>query len=342
MYLMAEAPFATDACRVVPEASWVYAPQRPCDTWGADVRLFGSRIVGVVNERSWFCLDRNGAVLWERRGLGRPNHPNGLAGEVLVAAERRGNDGPWIAEFGVYGIDLTSGRLLWTSHAPGGWGRFVRLLDFVPDFTNEIRDSPHAVLNGEIVTESGRRLDPRTGRDLGRLDALPPGLRADDETFSRQLLVEKKVSIGALGVLIAGRPGEHQERGLVEAEPLRFHLVSPEGDVRWVFDGEAEERIAEPGYWELSFDRFGDYVLLIVADSTTRSEGLAPRSLLFLDLRNGQVSEATSISHEPLRWACLAGADAEGLLISACDASRHYRLMHFPWDPGESIRGPTP
>ena len=64
---------------------------------------------------------------------------------------------------------MKSGNLLWTSHARGWWGRVVRVLDYVPGFTNELRDTPHHISGSEVFCDSGRVLDLLTGTDLRRI-----------------------------------------------------------------------------------------------------------------------------------------------------------------------------
>src|SRR5262249_7436635 len=92
----------------------------------------------------------------------------GLTEDVAVASETR-SDGPWTADFGCYGISLKTGDLLWASHAAGLWGRVLRLLDSVPFFTNDLRDTPARVRGNEVICNSGRVLDVHTGADLRRV-----------------------------------------------------------------------------------------------------------------------------------------------------------------------------
>jgi hypothetical protein len=112
--------------------------------------------------------------LWDRR-IRRADTIRGIQDGVIVASEMR-SDGPWTLDFGCYGIDLETGTLLWVSHRDGLYGTIVRVLDYLPGFTNELRDSPHEIRAGEVVCKSGRVLDLRTGRLLRRMsrDALPP------------------------------------------------------------------------------------------------------------------------------------------------------------------------
>jgi len=233
---------------IVPEPCWTCSPERAAPVWEADVHLFPEHVACVLNGRIWFCLQRpSGHLLWERRRLGRPNRICGLAADVLVATEQRCNDGPSSADFGVYGISLAAGRLLWTSHAPGRWGRFLRLLDFIPDFTNELRDEPLHIDGEETLTFRGRRLEAVTGKDFGCRE-VPVELRRENERFASRLLAWKEVPIAGLGTLVAGSPENPEEAGVVDSGPLRFHLRSPEGEVRWEFDAVGNStRVARSG-----------------------------------------------------------------------------------------------
>src|SRR3954470_22795843 len=148
---------------IEPDLIWTFGVrQRLTDGYG-HVELLPHHVLG-----QWFCVDRaTGRRAWERRFF-RPNNVVGIADGVIVASEMR-SDGPWTADFGCYGISLESGRLLWTSHADGWWGRFVRMLDFVPGFTNELRDAPVDVTGCRCTCGSGRVLDVRTGHTVRRL-----------------------------------------------------------------------------------------------------------------------------------------------------------------------------
>ena len=73
------------------------------------------------------------------------------------------SDGPWSGLLGCYGISLENGQLLWTSHGSGIWGRLGRLLDFVPGFANEFRDTPRQIKDGKNFCDSGRIIDIQTG-----------------------------------------------------------------------------------------------------------------------------------------------------------------------------------
>ncbi len=145
--------------------AWSFGSKKPLTKWYGHVHLLADCVVG-----QWFCADRTTGKLRWRGKLLRPNTILGFDSGVIVASEMR-SDGLWTADFGCYGISLEDGRLLWTSHGSGLWGRIVRLLDFVPGFTNELRDTPHHVQNGKVFCNSGRVLDVKSGMLLHKVDA---------------------------------------------------------------------------------------------------------------------------------------------------------------------------
>lgn len=142
---------------------WTFASKKSLTQWYGHVHLLPHHVVG-----QWFCLERTtGSPKWQRTFF-RPNTIRAFDSGVIVASEMR-SDGPWTADFGCYGISLEKGRLLWTSHGSGFWGRIVRLLDFLPGFTNELRDSPHHVEDGKLFCNSGRVIEVKTGKLLHKL-----------------------------------------------------------------------------------------------------------------------------------------------------------------------------
>src|SRR5262249_6885831 len=130
----------------------------------------------------------------------------------------------WLV-LGIYAISLETGRLLWGSHGAGWWGRVVRLLDYMPDFTNEPRDTPLVVRSTAVVTQQGRILDLWTGVPRGRLKR--------DEL--KALHTEPAAPSGRSGRSVdggidCGRRGtirEQQENG-------KFFLEDHQGTVSWV------------------------------------------------------------------------------------------------------------
>ncbi len=148
---------------VNPTPQWSVTAHYSLTDWYGHVHLLPNKVLG-----QWICVDRlEGKILWEKR-FARPNTICGVEQNVIVASEKR-SDGPWTLDFGCYGISVETGKLLWTSHGQGSWGKLLRVCDFVPGSTNEFRDSPHHLENGECFCTSGRVLDVSTGADLRRV-----------------------------------------------------------------------------------------------------------------------------------------------------------------------------
>ncbi len=73
------------------------------------------------------------------------------------------SDGPWTADFGVYAISADTGKLLWSNHGNGILGVLARICDYIPGFTNELRDSPKYICDQYLLTEKGRIIDITSG-----------------------------------------------------------------------------------------------------------------------------------------------------------------------------------
>ncbi len=152
--------------------TWSCTAKYSLTKWYGQVALLDDLVLG-----QWICIQRsNGHILWER-GFWRPNAVVGVTDDVIVATETR-SDGPWTCDFGCYGISLRTGELIWVSHRNGLWGKIVRLFDYIPAFTNELRDRATSVQDGVVFCESGRVLDVRTGAFLRRVPkaGLPSGV----------------------------------------------------------------------------------------------------------------------------------------------------------------------
>ena len=150
---------------------WSYSYPLPPNYFDFQVEVCDEATLVLDNvARRIVCLEsETGAQRWVHRRVyaERANTVKGATEGVLVLAEYRGNDGPWGADFGVYRYDLQTGEFLGASHGEGGGGRFLHWLDWVPDFTNELRQTSVAVCNGKITTDAGRVLDARSGEVVG-------------------------------------------------------------------------------------------------------------------------------------------------------------------------------
>lgn len=141
------------------EPRWSYSTPLGLSKWYGHVDYYDQYVIG-----QWFVLDSETGKLYWSRQFFRPTTICGFANDVIVATETR-SDGPWTADFGIYGIDARSGSLRWVNHGRGLWGKLLRYLDYVPGFTNEFRDVPKCLVDQYVVTARGRILDVRTGHD---------------------------------------------------------------------------------------------------------------------------------------------------------------------------------
>jgi hypothetical protein len=305
---------------------WTYTARSPLTQWYGHVHLLPSKVLG-----QWFGLDRaDGRVLW-RRWFFRPDTVVGVAGEVVVASETQ-SDGPWTAEFGCYGISLETGELLWTAHAGGVWGPLLRLLDFVPGFTNDLRDAPVLVRGGEVVCASGRVLDAHRGRDLRRVPAheIQGPTRQPSEA---EVLYQGRLQGGYTKVRLAnGRwlshkawPGEDAGSG------FRLYVLGEDEAIRWQFD------LASTGYHVAgnyySYRYAGPYLYLLVSEGRPQRDvpgqpGFVPPNpavyrLLTLDLSREVVAQDFRVDDSPVDEGRIEDADRAGLLVSL--SHRHLR-----------------
>ncbi|HAI10070.1 MAG TPA: hypothetical protein DCM28_00065, partial [Phycisphaerales bacterium] len=123
----------------------------------------GSWVIG-----SRFVLEREtGKELWHRQFV-RPNMLFDCTDQMLIETEWR-SDSPFAnGLWGIYGIDLINGRIRWVNHANGYRGKFLRLLDYIPAYTNGFRDSPKQLIGDVLVTHNNRYLDVHTGESTDK------------------------------------------------------------------------------------------------------------------------------------------------------------------------------
>ena len=161
------------------EPRWTYSNASGLRKWYGHVDYYGPYVIG-----QWFTLDADsGKEHWSRKSL-RANTICGCSHDVIVASEMR-SDGPWTADFGIYGISAQTGAMLWINHGRGLWGKLLRCFDYVPGFTNEFRDRPKCIVDQHVVTERGRVLEILTGIDC-------PSLRLEcPETTERSRPAQK-------------------------------------------------------------------------------------------------------------------------------------------------------
>jgi hypothetical protein len=299
---------------------WSVTTQRGLTQWYGHVHLLREHALG-----QWCCVDRGtGRLLWERR-LGRPNTIRGVTEGIIIASETR-SDGPWTFDFGIYGIELATGAVLWTSHGDGGWGRFLRALDAIPGFTNELRDSPQHVTGAICRTEKGRLLDVATGHTLRR----PPDQRPtplEPHCDAHRLFSTGETRLAELGTLLLGAPGRGPVKGWTAEARGRFFLETPDGTTLWQFTVAEHRRFME---WNLgAFRLAGRFIYLVTADrpSTVPRPGARPgvhmrngpalHELWTLDVESGEVLQRIPLGSAPSHVCRMEDLDDRSLLVSA-------------------------
>lgn len=163
---------------------WKYSNAHGLTQWYGHVDYYGPYVIG-----QWFALDaETGAEHWSSK-FHRPTTVCDCAHDVIIATETR-SDGPWTANFGIYGIDAPTGKLLWTNHGRGFWGKLLRGFDFIPGFTNDFRDMPKCVVDRYVITWAGRTLDIRTGQPCASPAVSQPG--RDERSAPHRVLYETR------------------------------------------------------------------------------------------------------------------------------------------------------
>ena len=289
----------------------------------------------------WICLNRcDGRLLWERRFL-RADTIVGVADDVIVASENR-SDGPWTVDFGCYGISLQTGELLWVSHRNGIWGKIVRLFDYVPGFTNDLRDTAVAIRNGEVFCRSGRVLDIKTGKFLRRIR------RADIPShiwWGHRRLLDSALRFPREGesppepvrvaddCYVSRFPPQGVQRKiepLEESDNASLYGTAADGTLKWQF------RVSHAGYHSGSypFRYLSPYFYFVVSDAPVtlpiRDDNpyVVRRNpgnwhALTLDARTGSVIQDVLLGH--CEWeACIEDLDDNAVLFSIDGRSLAY------------------
>lgn len=319
------------------EPLWRFTARAPLTRWYEHVRLLPDRIVG-----QWFCLDRSSGVpIWEQR-LERPDEVVGIESGVIVANERwRQSFGS--ARSGCYGISLETGKLLWTSHAPGLGGWILWLLDFLPDYPNILfRDRPISVLDGKCYCKSGRVLDLRTGRQIERVPAqrvkAPQQLVSQTEVLGRTRGLDSsaKLKMGN-GVWLSHKLGGNQNNTPTTDEyfdsvwDFRLFATDDNGEVKWFFDvNDTGYETCYCPYEEKCRYSFPYLYLLACEKRTTRRENSievynpSEFHLLTLDLVTGQIVQDIPVLGKPVESCRFEDIDAGGVLASDADRTLLY------------------
>jgi hypothetical protein len=309
---------------IEPTPQWSFDAGRAVYQWYGHVRILSDRVLG-----QWCCLDREtGRLIWQKN-FWRPNTVRGVSEGVIVASETR-HDGPWIADFGCYGICLETGDLLWTSHARGWWGRVVRFLDYVPEFTNELRDSPHHVVGREVVCVSGRVLDLLSGADLRRISRAEVARYEEPHPAASHLPAgggwngRTKVQVGPSRWLCQKRLDEDRPAGGVQ-----LHLLDESEAVLWEWNSRATGLRVAGDFYSCRYaphPHGPPFVYLVASEEPNlKSDPARPHSavwnptrypLLSLDVAEGRVVGDTLVDEGRASECRIEDADDRGVLVS--------------------------
>ena len=303
---------------LVEEPRGIFSSKKPLTQWYGHVHLLPDHVVG-----QWFVLKRStGDPLW-RHSCGRANTICGFDSGVIVASETR-SDGPWTFDFGCYGVSIDNGRMLWTSHREGFFGLFVRGLDFIPLFTNELRDSPHHVSDGEVFCNSGRVLNVLNGKLVERQTREMIAAFSKPDSIAQQFYTSKedaklKVTIGQqelwLSHLRAKMPFPSNQQD--------FFADDKCGQRLWSFSLNDTQRHIDGNFFSYRLDP--PHLYLIVSDEpryrqTSRTNEVEPNPtrwhLLTLDLHNGEIVQEISLGLERQTECRIEDLDDTGMLIS--------------------------
>lgn len=307
-------------------AKWIFSDAKPLTQWYGHVHLLSEHAVG-----QWLCVNRkSGQLLW-RSEFWRPNTFCGVDSDVIVASEMR-SDGPWTATFGCYGISLKSGTLIWTSHGSGMRGILLQIFDYLPGYTNGLRDSPHHLKNGKVFCNSGRVLNVTTGQLLEKADSpdtqfdKPP--RRIDEVFYNSTLNKEQEAI-SIGGGIFLRHLRQVESG---NSSLEIMADTEAGENIWSFSTNVLGRKFDGNFY--SHRLMPPYLYLIVSDQDRFRPNPAHKNQVLpnptywhfvaVDLRNGNVAQDFSLCDQKLEECRIEDVDDRGLLIGRSNQTLAY------------------
>lgn len=301
---------------------WTVSPKHGLTQWYGHVHLLRDSVAG-----QWFAARReDGILLWEQRHP-RANTVRDISEEhgVILATEMR-SDGPWTADFGCYAIALDTGELLWCNHGSGARRGILRVLDFVPGFTNEIRDTACAIRDGQCLCESGRILDLHSGNPLGQLPKEEVDAIRQERMLARAepLYHSGEVDLPELGLRVSNHTREAD--GSVRRRRGQLHLEATDAEESsvWSFDIAATKYHVDGNFY--SYRLIPPYVYLVVSEDVqwkghpkrpnTSLPNASAYHLLTLDVRSGEFVQDMRIREMPCESARIEDVDDTGLLIS--------------------------
>lgn len=301
-----------------PTPVWTYSRKKSLANNYNHVHLLPDHVVG-----EWFCVERpTGRFLWQSK-LYRPDTIFAVDSGVIVATELR-SDGPWTLYFGCYGISLDSGALIWASHGSGIRGVLARICDLIPGCTNELRDAPVYVQDGQVFCNSGRVIDVKTGHFLKMLtpDIVYSHKKTPSDRY--QFYSSDRLAMGE-GIVLEEDLRLRYER-IVEPQNgvLKFVANNSAGEVLWTFSTEMLGRQIDGNLhsWRL----VPPFLYLVVSNGPrhrphpSRKHWVLPNPTLWhfvtLDLATGKVLQDFSLGNEKQEECRIEDMDDHGILIS--------------------------
>jgi hypothetical protein len=289
---------------------WTYSNGRRLTQWYGHVDYYGPCIIG-----QWFVLDaETGKESWARR-FRRPNTVQGVARDVIVASEMR-SDGPWTVDYGIYGIDAKTGALLWTNHGRGFRDTLCRGLDYVPGFTNELRDSPEHIVGKYLLTRRKRVLDIRTGQEQRSMQL---EVKEGKPGLAEEFYDNKCLPLGDGDTL--GFEGMRDE--------FLLYRSNKDGHERWRFLARDHGSYVEPSFY--SFRMTGDRIFVILGDgpavvpvNPARPMFVKPNPVNYqlgiIDIESGECTFCPLV-HAARRTDCRIEAIRDSRLLISCDGT---------------------
>lgn len=320
---------------ISPAAAWTFTARHPLVQWYGHVQLLPDRVLG-----QWVCVERSaGKPLWEKR-YHRPNTVVGVSEGVIIASEMR-SDGPWTLDFGCYAISLETGDLLWVSHGSGLWGRVLRCLDYLPGFTNDLRDSPMSVEGPECICGSGRVLDVRTGQQIRQLTQEQLKSRNEAQKKERPKSDAQVLYEGGKVPVSSGAWLTHtEEPGVMNARGLRLRLLNEDDTIRWSFDLDTTGyQISHCNFYAYRYAR--PYVYIVASEEPSMKphptlehhvlENPTLFRLLTLDTSSGELVQDIPLGSQRYSECRIEDIDEHGLLVAADHRSLWYFTRTATW-----------
>ena len=301
---------------------WTVTPKQGLTQWYGHVHVLRRIVLG-----QWFAASRDeGVIQWEARHA-RANTICDVSEEsgVILASEMR-SDGPWTASFGCYAISLSTGELLWANHGSGMRRGVLRALDYIPAFTNELRDTPLAIRENACICTSGRVLDLMTGKPMGQLaktelEAL--GVKPN-RSAGEDLYFAGEVTLPDYRLCISNHT--RQPKGGIRFVHgiLRLSGIEPNGSARWTFDIQTTGYHTDGNYF--SYRLVPPYTYFVVSEGEQwkahprQPHARLPNStryrVLTLDVRSGEIVQDKPICDAACDGARIEDADGTGLMVS--------------------------